>query len=390
MAEHDSDPWAPALVDLAYLRALGVTITPTLESLAGLERGSHALARRLREGTLVPRSRVTLADIDPASALEIHDYTGSCPTRTYELAPMVGCHVGCLYCLVTDGAHEQALVVWRNYADLVARALEERYHEPHFYYLSPKTEALQPPTLDTGVLHAILRAFVRHYEKRPSSRARLFVASKGGVAELESRRDGESVLDLFARLGPRMQYNPSVSILPEEVRAVLEPHAPPVAERLRAARLCQSRGVAARSALVQPLLLPFLTDERVEAAFAAMAQAGMVNFKPELLTVSPECLATVGQLVGRYDRAAERALYEDVLAPGNRDHRKQRERLAPDRALSSAALDRLIRVGARHGLTASVCAWVRRQLGISEEQVPLVNSNGYQCLGYQTRLLEED
>ena len=40
----------------------------------------------------------------------------------------------------------------------------------------------------------------------------------------------------------------------------------------------------------------------------------------------------------------------------------------------------------RLGMSTSICYWVRQQLGIGEEEIPLVNSNGFQCLGYQSKL----
>jgi DNA repair photolyase len=386
----DLEGFEPVTVDLAYLRTLGVVTQPADVTIRGLAEGSRALQRRLEAGVLVPRSRVTLADIDLDSELEIHNYTGACPTLTYELNPVQGCHVGCQYCLVTDGAHEQELVVWRNYPALVDRVLEEHHHEPHFFYFSPKTEALQEPTLQTGVAHEILRSFLRHYERRPASKARLFFASKGGARQLELRHDGESILDLFERLAPWMQFNTSVSIMPDPLRRVLEPYAPPLEERLAAVRACQERGVLANSALVQPILTPWLTPSRMDAFFADLAAVGIINFKPELLTVSPACLAILGQLAGHFDRALERELYEAYIDPANVDHKKQRDRTAPSRDLSRATIELLLEAGARHGLSASICYWVRQALGIDEATIPTINRHGFQCLGYQTRLFEQD
>ena len=379
----------PVVVDQAYLHALGVDLEPALETLAGLEQGSRALMRRLEAGILVPRSRVTLAEIDLDSELEVHNYTGACPTLTYEINPVQGCHVGCQYCLVTDGSHEQDLTVWSNYPALVARVLEEKHRERHFFYFSPKTEALQEPTLQTGVAHEILRSFLRHYAQRPGSKARLFFASKGGVRQLEVKHQGESILDLFEQLAPWMQFNTSVSIMPDPLRRVLEPYAPPLEERLAAVKACRSRGVLANSALVQPILTPWLTAARLDAFFADLAAVGIINFKPELLTVSPACLAILGQLAGHFDRALERDLYEAYIDPANVDHKKQRDRTAPSKDLSRASIGRLLEAGASHGLSASICYWVRHALGIDEATIPTINRHGFQCLGYQTRLFEQ-
>ena len=111
-------------VDAARLRELGVSVEPSAETLAGLARGSRLFAQRLREHTLLPHTRYQLRDIDPATEEpEIHNYTGRCPTLTYEINPVKGCGVGCQYCLVTDGVHEQPLIALENYHLYVRRLL---------------------------------------------------------------------------------------------------------------------------------------------------------------------------------------------------------------------------------------------------------------------------
>jgi DNA repair photolyase len=386
---YDLEGFEPRVIDRAYLTALGVRVAPSDETVAALERGSRLLVERLRRRVLLPRPVVEVARIDPRESLPVHNYTGACPTSTYEVNPMTGCHVGCLYCLVSDGVHEARPVLYANYPELLERVLEEKLGERCFYYDSPKTEAFQAPTLASGVAHEILRVFVRHFARHPESKARLFVASKAGAAELRVEHEGESVLDLFARLAGRMQFNTSVSIMPPSLRALLEPHAAPIADRLEAVRLCRAGGVLARAALVQPILIPSLTDEACDAFFARLAAAGIESFKPELLTVCMENLAVVGQVLGHVDRDMERRLYEAYIAPENADHRKQRARTAPDRELSRAALRQLVAAARRHGIDATVCQWVRRELAVSESFIPTISAAGYQCLGYQTRLFDD-
>jgi DNA repair photolyase len=185
-----------------------------------------------------------------------------------------------------------------------------------------------------------------------------------------------------------MQFNTSVSIMPPKARELLEPGAAELSERLEAVRRCQERGVLASSALVQPIILPCVTDEAVEALLADLRDAGIVNWKPELLTVSMENLAIIGQVLGHQDKDMERRLYEIYIAPENMDHKKQRERTAPNRRASTSTFERLVVTARGFGISTSICAWVRKELNISEELIPIVNRNGYQCLGYQTRLLE--
>ena len=360
------DGFRPPLVDAAYLGRLGVKAQPSPAMLEGLEQGSRIFARRLEERKLLPRTRFELIDIEPAEVVPvIHNYTGRCPTLTYEINPVRGCGVGCQYCLVTDGVHEQPLTAVRNYHLYVRRLLEEKNgagseNRNHYYYFSPKTEAFQEATLLTGIAHRILREFIDHFRRHPGSRARLFIASKAGARHLEVADGGETVLDLFARLKDRMQFNTSVSIMPKPFRA--------------------------DSALVQPIFTPYLTEEHIRSFFDALHREGIVNYKPEFLTACMENLAMLGPLLGLTDPRMERQLYEDYLLPSNEDHRKQRARTAPDRRLSLEGIRRMMAYTDTLGMSVSICYWVRRQLDIPESLIPLVNRNGFQCLGYQSKL----
>lgn len=382
----------PGKVDGAYLKALGVGVEPSEETLEALRRGSEVFERRFREHLLIPRQRFCLEDIAPASVTpEIHNYTGRCPTLTYEINPVRGCTVGCQYCLVSDGVHEQELVAYDNYHLYVRRLLEEHNgpgsdNARHYYYFSPKTEAFQEATLYTGIAHRILREFIEHFRRCPHSNARLFIASKAGAKHLQIADGGETVLDLFARLKGRMQFNTSVSIMPDAFRDILEPYAAPLSERLEAVRLCSERGVAADSALVQPIITPWLTREHIESFFGALRGVGIINYKPEFLTACVENLSMLGQYLGWFDKGLERQLYEDYLMPSNESHRKQRARIAPDKARSRAYLKAMMECTGRLGMSVSICYWVRKQLGIEESQIPLINRNGFQCLGYQSKL----
>ena len=379
----------PKIVDANYLIELGVQVAPMPETLDGLVAGSRFFQERLANGTIVPRPHVELTEVDLNSQFEIHNYTGACPVLTYEINPVVGCNVGCLYCLVTDGVHEQELKAYTNYHLLVRRILEEKKGEQHYYYFSPKTEAFQEPTLQTGIAHNILREFIAHFAQHPTSKARLFIASKAGIKQLQVQHNGESIIDLFEKLKTRMQFNTSVSIMPDYLRDALEPFAAPMDERLDAVRLCHERGVMANSALVQPIVAPYLNDENMHEFFGKLKAAGIINYKPEFLTACMENLAMIGQLQGYYDRDMERVLFEYYISPENSDHKKQRGRTAPNRELSRQYIERMMAISEQYDLTVSICYWVRGQLKIPTSVIPMVNRNGFQCLGYQRRLFND-
>ena len=39
--------------------------------------------------------------------------------------------------------------------------------------------------------------------------------------------------------------------------------------------------------------------------------------------------------------------------------------------------------------TCSICYWVRKQLRIGNDLIPIINENGFQCLGYQSKLFKK-
>jgi DNA repair photolyase len=382
--------FAPKTVDRAYLKDLGVTVTPDDDTMEGLFRGSDSFIKRLAAKTVIPTPSVEIKQIDVNSELEIHNYTNRCPTLTYEVSPVLGCFVGCLYCLVTDGVHEQKLIAYDNYDELVYNHLKSHKDSEHYYYFSPKTEAFQEATLQTGIAHKILRAFIRHFEEYPESKCRVFIASKAGVKHLLVKDEtGETIIDLFKKLRGKMQFNTSLSIMPDSVRAIVEPYSAPISERMAAVRLCQENDILSNSALVQPIFPSFLTKKLTAEFFTMLKDNNLINFKPEFLTVCMENLAWIGQLLGQQDKELERGLYEFYLSPENKDHRKQRGRTAPNRAWCLDTIRDLMVEAKTYGISTSVCYWVRKEIGISEEMIPIINENGFQCLGYQRKLFEE-
>lgn len=435
---YNLEGFTPQIVNAEYLKNLGVTIEPSQETLDGLIRGSKLFMKRIENNTVIPVSKLYLRKCVPEEIqTEIHNYTGRCPTLTFEINPVQGCNVGCQYCLVTDGVHEQQLVSYENYHEYVRYLLESMNGTPerevtkediqqrahllkeladaietapekkkeiearivelshgknwnHYYYFSPKTEALQEPTLQTGIAHNILREFIAHFKKYPNSNARLFIASKAGAKHLMVEHNGETILDLFEQLKDKMQFNTSVSIMPTEFRNLLEPYAAPIEERLKSVKLCQERGIQANSALVQPIFTPYLTEEHIKEFFDKQHDAGIVNYKPEFLTACMENLAMLGQWLGHFDKKMERDLYMDYIMPSNADHRKQRGRTAPNRALSTENIQRLMNYTQTIGMTTSICFWVRKMLDVKTSMIPIINNNGFQCLGYQSHLFKKE
>ena len=158
------EDFQPQIVDANYLKQLGVTIEPSEETLQGLIRGSQMFKKRLEEHTVIPKSVLYLEDCDPdAVETEIHNYTGRCPTLTFEINPIKGCHLGCQYCLVTDGVHEQKLVAYENYHLYVRKLLEEMNGA-----CSEQPDAVKPEDIQerSRLLQELAKAIVEVPEKK--------------------------------------------------------------------------------------------------------------------------------------------------------------------------------------------------------------------------------
>jgi DNA repair photolyase len=389
---YELDGFAPVVIGEDFLRSIGIESEIDNEALLRLIEGSEQFRRLYQKRTLTPAPSFDFASIDLESPLEVHNYTGMCPTYVQELTPSVGaCSIACQYCLVTDGDHQAPTKVWQNYPELVSRVLKEKKDVSSFYYFSPKTEAFSEHHLETGIAHGILQSFVDHFERHPDSKARMFIATKAGMQHMDFEHDGRSIIDLLTALKGKVQINGSIGIMPDYLRDVLEPNAASIDDRLRALQECQKRGLYAESVLAQPLLLPYMTEDVLDDYFSKLSNAGIKNIKPEFLTVDPKNLAFLSQFVHHFNPELMKDLLEVYIGSNNNDHRKQRLRLAPDRETSIAMLRKLEEYAKKYGISISICNWVKRELSKLDPAVRDIDNessaNGYRCLGYQTELL---
>ena len=388
---NDLEGFVPLRIDQKLLEGLGIDyfISPTVAS--QLAAGSEWFSQLFRTRNLTPGAQYTEELTDINQELEIHNYTGICPTNVLEVSPSVGsCSVACQYCLVTDGNHVKSITVYTNYAERLASSLERNRNRSIFYYFSPKTEAFSEPHLFNGLAHDIMRTFVRHYDKHPDSAVRVFIATKAGPRHLKVQHKGDTLLSLMGRIAPKIQLNGSIGIMPPYLRNVLEPNAAGMQERLEALMLCRELGLWAESVLCQPLILPYLTEENIDAYCAQLAAAGVRNIKPEFLTTEVRNLVVLAQYIHHFDPGLIGPFFRPYLEQSNQGHIKQRARMAPDRDVCIEKLAQIRKAAERHGITLSICNWVKRELGSVADWVRSVDqasaANGYCCLGYQTHL----
>ncbi|NMW21197.1 MAG: hypothetical protein HKK67_06120 [Chlorobiaceae bacterium] len=392
---YDVEEFVQIKIDVNLLKQSGVDYPISQQVASELLLGSAWFSKLYNNKNLTAGNHYVEGLTDVLEELEIHNYTGLCPTNVLEVSPSAGsCAVACQYCLVTDGNHVRPITVYTNYTERLANSLERNRNNPIFYYFSPKTEAFSEPHLFNGIAHDIIRTFVRHFDRYPDSAVRIFIATKAGTKHLQVQHKGDSLFSLMALIASRIQLNGSIGIMPHYLRDVLEPNAASIEERLDLLVQCRKIGLYAESVLCQPLMLPYLTDENIHNYFSLLAVAGVRNIKPEFLTTEIRNLVILAQYINHFDPHLIGEFFQPYLAEDNQNHIKQRSRLAPERSVCVEYLKKIQSASEEHGITISLCNWVKHELGAKAEWVRTIDrasaANGYRCLGYQSALFPDN
>lgn len=215
-----------------------------------------------------------------ARALRRSDLSGSFVAGKYALAPYMACGHGCAYCdgraerYWVEGEFDRDIVARRNLPDLLAAELQ-KLREPGFVTLgSGITDAYQPLERGERITRRCLEVLAEHdFPVTVMTKASLPV------------RD----LDLFRRINERSRVLFIVSLVhvDDATRAVYEPGAASVDERLEALRLFHDAGCA-----TGVLAMPFLpgindADEQIGLLYDRLADAGVDFIQPGGLTLRP-------------------------------------------------------------------------------------------------------
>src|SRR3989344_74990 len=381
----------PLDLDMAFLRRLGISCSLDDEVVRERGEGVEKFRRLLEDKRLTAPAEFSTESVKLDEHLQVHNYTGMCPLNVFEINPSSGsCSLSCLYCLVSDGKQRDPIVVNERYPELVGRELVEHKDKDHFFYLSPKTEAFSEPLLESGVAHNILLTFIKHYQKYPESRVKLFIASKAGTKQLKFKYRGDNILSLLGQISGRVQFNGSIGLMPNYLHDVLEPNAPSIEDRLNAISLCQDKGIYAFSVLAQPILPCYLNEDGLHSYMRNLSEKKIINIKPEFLTVNFENLAIIAQYVNHFDPHLIGPLLESYISKDNRDHVKQRSRTAPSRELSLQGIQMINRVASQYGISTSICNWVVSEVNPHKKLLHQSSSMGFRCLGYQRNLFKND
>jgi DNA repair photolyase len=385
--------FTPVHIDADVLKRNGIGDAVPEEINRELAEGSEWYAMLFNNRALNPRKKYRCALTDTNAELEVHNYTGICPSNVLEISPSSGsCAAGCQYCLVTDGQHRRDILLYTNYPEKLANSLKRNKDRNLFYYFSPKTEAFSEPHIFSGMAHQILQTFITHFEQYPESGLRLFIATKAGVGHLNVKYKGASVFDLLKELSSKVQVNGSIGIMPAYLRNILEPNVAGINERLEVLQQCRKYGIWAESVLCQPLFIPYLTEDAVGHYMKLLANAGVKNIKPEFFTAEIRNIVLVAQYIHHFDSEKLGDFLRSYLPESNQKHLKQRKRLAPEKKICVEKLSMINDRARENGISVSICNWVKRELS---KEAPRINqidrkssADGYRCLGYQTRLFK--
>lgn len=271
-----------------------------------------------------------------SSALRRANLSGTFVVGRYALAPYMACGHGCAYCdgraerYWVDGDFDRDIVARRNLPDLLADELP-RLREPGFVTLgSGITDAYQPVEGSERITRACLEVLAAHDFP-------VTLMTKSALA----LRD----LDLVRRINERSRFLFIVSLAhaDDATRAVYEPGASSVDERLNALRTFAEAGCAT-GVLAMPLL-PGITDEpqTVSLLYDRLADAGVDFIQPGGLTLRPGRQKTFFLDRLRGDRP-------ELLEAYSRLYGEERASGAPRKTYSGEITERCLAENSRVGI----------------------------------------
>jgi DNA repair photolyase len=253
-----------------------------------------------------------------------------------------GCAHRCVYCYgrgYSQYPGEDTVLVYRDTAARVAKELIRKRHRPAAVYFCPSCDAFQP-------VGAVLE---ESYQTM-----RVLLESGVGVEFVTKGAIPGRFLDLFRRHPGYVSAQIGLTTLADPLRATLEPDAAPVNERLL--NVSRLMGVGVRVSVRADPLIHGVTDIEADVAalMAACRQRGVTVMAVSYLFLRPAITASLKRHI------ADRALVERILAPYAEGCRFALRGgagggLALPQAIRRDAYNRLVHLGAEHGLQVHVC-----------------------------------
>ncbi len=169
-----------------------------------------------------------------------------CLRRHYTVNLTAGCPNRCRYCYAQSMAHHPGwgrLMFYANSLDLLRRELARRRRAPGLVFFSTCCDPFTPVPQVLDCLHEAVGMLL-------DAGSLILVSTKCAIPE--------RFVDLFAGRSDRVHVQVGITMADDAVRALVEPGAPPVAERLDTLGRLAAAGVPVE-ARMDPLI-PSLTD----------------------------------------------------------------------------------------------------------------------------------
>jgi DNA repair photolyase len=253
-----------------------------------------------------------------------------------------GCAHRCIYCYgrgYSQYPGEEVVLVYRDTAARVEKELARKRRRPAAVYFCPSCDAFQP-------VSAVLEQSYRSMAAILDAGVGVEFVTKGAIPDC--------FLDLFGSHRGSVSAQVGLTTLDDGLRAMLEPGAASVAERLRSISRLKDAGVSV-AVRADPLIHGVTdSDSSLGALVPASRERGVTDLAASYLFLRPAIVASLKRHV------ADCALVERILAPYAEGERFRLRGgagggLALPEAVRSAAYKRLARLGAEHGLQVHVC-----------------------------------
>ena len=372
----------PQIIDNDYFEKNGINVRLS----ENLNRQVREISSKFASGYEavggLQNSLVEFVKVPFDTPLPKHGDSPNCPVNILELNPAYdACDIGCQYCQTTDGCHLNTIKVIKNFPEYYANILENNDGADIIYYASPQTEIFQKPLMDSGVTMGIFSAFKKHLEENPKSEAKMFVVTKIDITELGGLRKAKEVAQMLASLQPALRLSGSVGMMPDDLRAIIEPKAKDFESRMDFIRLCQKEGLDIKSVLFQPIIDTLADEEILNKYLKMLSGMGIEHMKPEFLTISLENTIYFAQLVGSYDKNLEKAIWENRLAVDEDKISKKIRRIPPqNREYIRDKYLQIKRIAKTYGIETTLCSWTRKNYELPEYNLESL-SRGRGCMG---------
>lgn len=213
------------------------------------------------------RLPTTVTDEQARSLLRRNDSPDAGPEQT--INPYRGCEHGCIYCYARPSHSylglspgldfETRLFAKVNAAELLRRELSRPGYQPKPIMLGANTDAYQPIERRRGITRAVLEVLAE-------ARHPVTIVTKNALVE----RDLDLLVPMAARNLVHVTF--SITTLDTTIARRMEPRTSAPARRLQAITRLSRAGVAT-GVNIAPVV-PFLTDDELEAIVEAAAAAG--------------------------------------------------------------------------------------------------------------------